>query len=920
MSGKVSTSDAIFLSGSQTVHGFSSAKALSALQAATVDLNSESRFTEGFHGDISAKYHRVYNFEVAETHTYIADGIRVHNTSALDFYDPENGRITVALDKDNDGKIDYIESVSDDGKGKWVVETTVTDNGNTVEVEKSYRWDSENGRYFYKHEERHVNGELVGVSNIDYDYVGDFLAKPIAGILTPHILKSVGANSAFERLIGGTLVDTFLESVLEIGLNVGHVSWLGDDKPGALENVNFLEVASQKTLSDLGEKLVDNLETNAVSIVSQLILAELFEAIELDGIPGAIVERFLTTGVNYLVTQGLGQLIEGTGLFPDFEATLPASGPGQVFGVDPMQLVVTAIFDEILPAPVTQEGQIGSELAELISRFSGIFNGFGPGLLGTGAALFGPMIVGAIVGQLLDKIFEKDPEAWAGLAYDPISGRWDIDYLESDDGGNEAFAESIGIATVNALNSIADAMGSTSHNFNQIVVSEIGHFKNDARNGDGKNYDMGSPEVIFSAILEVAKQIQADDGDLKILRALQLNRIDDADEATPASSTYNALYARLKIATDYQLYLENTEAINSLITNAPDTPLAKAWAVTLLQAQELGLNDSYAAVGDSGDNFFATGDGSDTIDGGDGADRIFTYGGDDTLRGGDGDDTLDGGYGADVIEGGSGNDRIVFDSTNIGVELDLEQGTGTLGNAAGDTYTSIENVTGTNQADTIKGSDADNELEGRDGDDVLYGGQGADTLLGGAGDDTLEGGAGVDSLVGGEGEDIVSFRNASAAITIQLNNNLTGDSTGDLYDSIEGIEGSQFDDVIEGSQQNDIITGYLGDDTLRGGQGDDTYRVDVNQGDDRIFETSGDNDRLVFAEGVTLSDLRAAATDTDGNGLKDLTISFANSDGSITLEELFLTQYYAHNRQIDWFEFADGDGFEPRGLYGRCLF
>ncbi|MPM16301.1 hypothetical protein SDC9_62679 [bioreactor metagenome] len=63
---------------------------------------------------------------------------------------------------------------------------------------------------------------------------------------------------------------------------------------------------------------------------------------------------------------------------------------------------------------------------------------------------------------------------------------------------------------------------------------------------------------------------------------------------------------------------------------------------------------------------------------------------------------------------------------------------------------------------------------------------------------------------------------------------------------------------------------------------------------------------MIFASGIALADLQATATDTDGNGIKDLTITFTNGTGSVTLEEVFRTESWAHDRQVDWFEFADG--------------
>ncbi|MGV6821255.1 MAG: calcium-binding protein, partial [Parvularcula sp.] len=60
---------------------------------------------------------------------------------------------------------------------------------------------------------------------------------------------------------------------------------------------------------------------------------------------------------------------------------------------------------------------------------------------------------------------------------------------------------------------------------------------------------------------------------------------------------------------------------------------------------------------------------------------------------------------------------------------------GTGNDAAGDQYTSIENVIGGTGDDTLTGDGLANQLEGGAGADTLDGAGGADTLIGGAGDD-----------------------------------------------------------------------------------------------------------------------------------------------------------------------------------------
>ncbi|WP_343717832.1 calcium-binding protein [Inquilinus sp.] len=128
------------------------------------------------------------------------------------------------------------------------------------------------------------------------------------------------------------------------------------------------------------------------------------------------------------------------------------------------------------------------------------------------------------------------------------------------------------------------------------------------------------------------------------------------------------------------------------------------------------------------------GAGGDIITGDAGNDLLYGEAGADQLQGGDGDDYLTGGTGADVLNGGNGTDIALYDSATAAVTVNLVTG-GSAGDAAGDTYSGVENVMGSAYGDIITGSAGANALWGLAGNDVLTGGGGADALKGGAGAD-----------------------------------------------------------------------------------------------------------------------------------------------------------------------------------------
>src|SRR5581483_5895339 len=191
-------------------------------------------------------------------------------------------------------------------------------------------------------------------------------------------------------------------------------------------------------------------------------------------------------------------------------------------------------------------------------------------------------------------------------------------------------------------------------------------------------------------------------------------------------------------------------------------------------------------------------------------------GGDDTLIGNDGDDTLIGGSGADVLLGGNGNDTVSYAGSTSGLIANLLTRSGVGGDAQGDTYTSIENVVGSEGNDLLMGDASANRLDGGGGNDVVSAGAGDDTLVGGAGDDTLFGGTGADVLQGATGTDTATYAGSSAAVLVNLytQSGSGGDANGDTLISVERVVGSDGNDLLMGDDAANWLSGGLGTDVV----------------------------------------------------------------------------------------------------------
>ncbi len=226
---------------------------------------------------------------------------------------------------------------------------------------------------------------------------------------------------------------------------------------------------------------------------------------------------------------------------------------------------------------------------------------------------------------------------------------------------------------------------------------------------------------------------------------------------------------------------------------------------------------------------------------------------------------------ANRIDGGTGTDRVSYQNSTGGVTVVLGASPSSGGFATGDVLIGIENLIGSEHADTLTGDGGDNGIAGGAGGDALDGGGGlndlldyttsdagvivdldtntatgghaegdtianfehlfgsghrdllagndaANTIDGGDGDDTIIGSAGADGLFGGNGIDTLSYERSAAGVFVDLNVNSVslGDAEGDTIDNFENAIGSDHADEIFGSSSANRLDGGAGGDMLFG--------------------------------------------------------------------------------------------------------
>ena len=197
-------------------------------------------------------------------------------------------------------------------------------------------------------------------------------------------------------------------------------------------------------------------------------------------------------------------------------------------------------------------------------------------------------------------------------------------------------------------------------------------------------------------------------------------------------------------------------------------------------------------------------------------DQLFGASAANLLDGGLGNDLLTGGVGADILKGGDGIDTAFYGTSASAVQIVLDNtgaALGVGGDAAGDQFSSIENLIGSAFNDVLVGNALTNRLEG------------------GAGNDFFRGGAntGQEIMIGGDGIDTADYATSTGAVLVRLSSSPTsgflsqgGDAANDVLLAMENANGSNFNDILQGTELVNVLSGGEGADTLIGFAGADT--------------------------------------------------------------------------------------------------
>jgi Ca2+-binding RTX toxin-like protein len=373
--------------------------------------------------------------------------------------------------------------------------------------------------------------------------------------------------------------------------------------------------------------------------------------------------------------------------------------------------------------------------------------------------------------------------------------------------------------------------------------------------------------------------------------------------------------------TDRVLYSLASAGVSvSLAASGAQATGGSGWDTLISIEQLIGSDYADTLTGNAGGNVLAAGAGNDTLEGGAGTDTLSGGIGADTMTGGDGDDRyyvdqagdgvsetnasatggtdttysslsaytltanveygviqsssaadltgnilanrLYAGSGDNVLDGAGGTDRVLYALATAGVTVSLaSSGAQNTGGSGLDTLVSIEQLIGSDYADT---------LTGNAGANVLGGGAGDDTLNGGAGTDTLSGGTGADTMTGGDGDDRYYVDQVGDGVS-ETNAVIATGGTDTVYSTLAAYTLTSHVEygIVQASGAADLTGNALAN-RLYAGRGDN------------VLDGAGGTDRVLYSlasAGVTVSLAASGAQNTGGSGW-DTLISIEQLIGS----------------------------------------
>jgi Ca2+-binding RTX toxin-like protein len=627
---------------------------------------------------------------------------------------------------------------------------------------------------------------------------------------------------------------------------------------------DWLDDAANEAIRDFDPTFTDSLSTAAVGQLSSLLMAELANALDLDGFEGTVFQGVGATITGRLLDNtihvALGEFNQTTQqlwtLFDGFDASsLFTSISGTIGGVLGSSLAAQIVM------PTNPEGSIGGSIGSSIGAYLGTI-GIPIPILGTAIGAF----LGELAGTVIGSIFGNNPHAVGAAWFDPATGTV-VAGGSAEGGGDAQTLIAFASQQAEAINALVAFTGG---HIDPTTAPDSSSAYISYNTGNHSVTLLGATSILYTSSQFNSYQQLVPYLDPGVMGSIHIIDIAGGDilmrhvwENSQAGNA-SAFAADLQIASDYRLYRDNAALINAIMAAEPESAFTTGWALTLLRAQELGLTVvGEDVIGDAGDNVLVGTRLNDIIDGG---------AGNDTLDGGAGNDLLRGGAGADtfLFGRGSGQDTIVDSS-------------GPLARVVFGPGITASDVTFLREGLNVK---------------VLIAGT----------NDTLTFPGRIFEAWWGTYSVLATFELADGTVV-------------PVHLTVQGTAGA---DTLAGTVDPDYLIGGLGNDLLKGSSGDDIYIFNRGDGTDTILDNYDDGettadagfDTLSFGNGIAASDIMVKVSGLDlVVGVRDPAnpnATFAQLTDKITLQD-----WMGPLDQIEAFHFADGQTLDLAGIISR---
>lgn len=531
----------------------------------------------------------LFNFEVEDFHTYVANGLRVHNYSLK--LDGSNGYVSfdsngnaIGIVYDSSGRtiqvIDYRPGENyaalTERKGDAFTKR-VWDKLDAVDPDHSSSALNEfnglvTGKIPSTKEAREILLEFYQSDKRKYEAIEGIgsIGNTIGSILGNRI-----SDDPFVSVATSAALATLGENLAEfIGNGFQNNRGLDLDKNAAV-------------FDDIGEEFLANLKSAGIGAVSSFLTAELVNAIGLDGFAGELAN----SSAGYAIGQIVSNIVEGQKLFDGLSTAQLGNVVGGFLGAKLASEIVS--FD-------TVGGQIGSAIGSALGTLAM------SELAKAGTLLAGPVgaaigaFVGFILGGLIGSIFGGTPRSGADSVWDSSEQKFVVANVWSKKGGSKDAARSVASAVSETFNSILSATGGTLLNPEAVQSGNYGMRKKDfvyrpysTRDKDAITQRFNGKDAatqligygVYQGLTDPDFQIAG--GDIYVKRALYNTfQLGDLD---PRDFDSSVLIGNISSAQQYESYLANSTVINALVSAEPNSVFAIETLLTLARAQELGL-------------------------------------------------------------------------------------------------------------------------------------------------------------------------------------------------------------------------------------------------------------------------------------------------------------------------------------------